>query len=228
MGALLRVGSAILLACVAAVPLQGQRNVGGARLEVLLPPPNSNGMVDVGAGPRISIGGALQHGQIPELMRNGFPARVTARLELWRSGDWFDDNETTLEWEMIVGYDAASESYQVRRRLRDQMEHLGGFTSLAAAEAALERPFRVPIAPKQMGRRYYYNLAVEVEALSLSDLDELERWLRGDLRPAVRGRRSPLAAFGRGTRIVVIRVLGGERRRFETRSATFRSARGSS
>jgi hypothetical protein len=206
-------------------PLLAQ-GAGAARLEVLLPPQSASGGVDVGVGPRVSTGGVLAHGQIPELVRSGFPARARVRLELWRVGDWFDDNETTLEWDVIVVYDGASQSYQVRRRLRDQVEHLGGYPTLAAAEAALERPFRVPIAPKQRGRRYYYHLTVEVEALSLSDLDELERWLRGDLRPAVRGRRSPLAALGRGTRILVVRVLGGERRRFERRSATFRAESG--
>jgi hypothetical protein len=215
---------ATLIALSCAAELLAQSG-GGARLEILLPPASARGGIAVGEGPRVSTGGVLSHGQIPELVRNGFPARVTARLELWRGGDWFDDNETTVEWDAIVGFDGVTQSYRVRRRFRNQLEDLGAYPTLAAAELALERPFRVPIAPKQTGRRYYYHLTVEVEALSLSDLDELERWLRGDLRPAVRGRRSPLAALGRGTRVLVVRVLGGEKRRFERRSPTFRAER---
>jgi len=43
--------------------------------------------------------------------------------------------------------------------------------------------------------------------MSLSDLDEVERWLRGELRPAVRGQRNPGTAIGRGLRVEPIRVM---------------------
>jgi hypothetical protein len=50
----------------------------------------------------------------------------------------------------------------------------------------------------------------------------VERWLRGELKPAVRGQRNPGTAVGRGMRTLLARVLGGEMRRLEARSATFR------
>jgi hypothetical protein len=59
--------------------------------------------------------------------------------------------------------------------------------------------------------------------LSVSDLDQLERWLRGELRPAVRGENNPLTAIGEGARTLVTRILGGERRHYEKRSGTFRA-----
>jgi hypothetical protein len=68
----------------------------------------------------------------------------------------------------------------------------------------------------------YYNAALEVEMLSVNDLDELERWLRGELKPATQGERSPGTALTRGVRSLVVRLLGSENRSYEVRSGTFR------
>ena len=62
------------------------------------------------------------------------------------------------------------------------------------------------------------------EMLSLNDLDEVERWLRGELSPAVRGQRNPGGVLGRGLRTLFVRLLGAERRHYEVRSKTFRAA----
>jgi hypothetical protein len=70
----------------------------------------------------------------------------------------------------------------------------------------------------------YYNAELEVEMMSVNDLDELERWLRGELRPAARGERNPGTAVTRGVRSLVVRLLGSENRRYQARSGTFRSA----
>jgi len=61
-----------------------------------------------------------------------------------------------------------------------------------------------------------------VETLSLSDLDEVNRWLRGELKPAVKGEKNPGTAIGRGLRTVVVRLLGGEKRHYVARTGTFR------
>jgi hypothetical protein len=50
----------------------------------------------------------------------------------------------------------------------------------------------------------------------------VERWLRGELRPAVRGEKNPGTALTRGVRTLVVRLLGGEKRHYEARSGTFR------
>jgi hypothetical protein len=57
-----------------------------------------------------------------------------------------------------------------------------------------------------------------VGALEVSDLDELERWLKGEANPAVRGKRSPASALTRGLRTLASRILGGEVRRLEART----------
>ena len=93
---------------------------------------------------------------------------------------------------------------------------------MADAGIAVGRAVRVPLNAPNRGR-FYYNAVLDVEVLSLSDLDELERWLRGELRPAVSGRRNPGTALTRGVRTLVVRLLGGTRRHFETRTGTFRT-----
>ena len=190
-------------------------------LDITLPARMSDGDGAAAAGPMIGFVHVLDDEQTRELVRSGFPAQMHFRLELWRVGRWVNELERSIEWDVVVGYDPASQSYRVRRRLANQVEDLGAFPTLTSAQAAAERPVRVPLAPRQTGRRYYYNLVLDVEALSVSDLDQLERWLRGELRPAVRGDGNPLSAIGSGARTLVTRILGGERRHYEKRSGTF-------
>jgi hypothetical protein len=180
-----------------------------------------NGTHAGSTGAFIAFANILDEEQTRELVRAGFPAQLHFRLELWRVGRWVNELDRSVEWDMVVGYDPASQAYRVRRRFGNQLEDLGAFATLASAQTASERPFRVPLAPRRPGRRYYYNLILDVEALSVSDLDQLERWLRGELRPAVRGENSPLTAIGSGARTLVTRILGGERRHYERRSGTF-------
>lgn len=197
----------------------------GVQLDIVLPPRGAdagNGLAP-GLGPYIGFAHVFDDEQTRELVRAGFPAQLHFRLELWRVGRWINELERSLEWDLVVGYDPATQSYRVRRRVGSQIEDLGAFPTLSSAQSISERPLRVPLAPRRSGRRYYYNLLLDVEALSVSDLDQLERWLRGELRPAVRGENNPLTAIGEGARTLVTRILGGERRHYEKRSATFRA-----
>jgi hypothetical protein len=207
-------------------PLHAQRV---PRLDIVLPPRAVDGADGRGAaavGPQIGFGHVLDDEQTRELVRAGFPAQLHFRLELWRVGRWVNELDRSVEWDIVVGYDPTSQAYRVRRRFGNQVEDLGAFPTLSSAQAASERPFRVPLTPRRPGRRYYYNLVLDVEALSVSDLDQLERWLRGELRPAVRGENNPLSAIGSGARTLVTRILGGERRHYERRSPTFWADRG--
>ena len=85
----------------------------------------------------------------------------------------------------------------------------------------MARPYTPTIRIPRRGRRYYYNARVEVEPMSVNDLDEVERWLRGELRPAVRCERNPGTALGRGLGQLLVRIVGGERRELTGRSGTF-------
>lgn len=172
-------------------------------------------------GPLVRVTSVLDDRDLRDLLDHGFPIRVHYRAELWSAQGWFDDLRGSWEWDLVLRQDPLRKSYQVVRLVGDQVTPLGEFTQLAAAVAAAERPYRVPLVPRR-GRRQYWNVAVDVETLSVSDLDEVERWLRGELRPAVRGERNPGTALGRGLRTLGVRLLGGEARRYEVRSETFR------
>lgn len=217
-------GALVVLLALAG-PLHAQPSV---RLDIALPTRGSDGGNGPtgAAGPHIGFAHVLDDDQTRELVRSGFPAQLHFRLELWRVGRWVNEVERAVEWDIVVGYDPASQSYRVRRRFGSQVEDLGAFPTLSTAQAVSERPVRVSLGPRRPGRRYYYNLSLDVEALSVSDLDQLERWLRGELRPAVRGENNPLTAVGSGALTLVTRILGGERRHYEKRSPTFRAERG--
>jgi hypothetical protein len=150
-----------------------------------------------------------------ELVRSGFPASLRYRLELWRAGGLFNDLEGTHEWELIVQYDPSGQRYRVIRREGGHLEDLGSFATLTTAQAVLERPLRITLAPQRQSKRYYYNFVLDISALSVSDMDQLERWLRG-----VRG-GSAAGAIGSGMRTLMLRMLGGENQHYERRSSTF-------
>jgi hypothetical protein len=161
-------------------------------------------------------------GTMLNLLRNGFPARLHYRMERWSTGGWFDDIAAESEWDVVVRYDALGKLFQVYRVVRKTTVLLGSFPTIAEAEAALDAPFPAPIALPRKGRKSYYTLTLDIETLSLTELDEVEQWLRGELKPAVRGKKNAGTAVGRGVRTVMVRLIGGEKRRYETKSRTFR------
>lgn len=164
----------------------------------------------------------LRDANTRELLTSGFPAALRFRLELWRAGGLFDDLEDTRTWEVLVRYDPYTQRYSVYRRGPGAYQDIGEpLATLADAESELARGYPVPLTPRRGGAKYYYNVALDVETLSVSDLDELNRWLRGELQPAVRGKRAPLSALRRGFGTLLSRVLGGDSRHYEARSGTF-------
>jgi len=207
-------GISLLLAVAGASPLAAQK----VRVDVL--PPPENAWLD--SAPSISSAGLLADGSMRDLLANGFPARLHYRLERWASGRWFDDLKAAFEWDVILKYDVLGKKYQVVRVVNNRAESLGEYPTADAADDAVEAPYRAGISLPKKGQRGYYNLLLDVETLSLSDLDEVNRWLRGELKPAVKGEKNPGTAIGRGLRTVVVRLLGGEKRHYVARTGTFR------
>jgi hypothetical protein len=210
-----KVGVLTACALLLASPLGAQKKV---RLEVL-PPPQGAWADDA---PLVSSAGLLTDASMRDLLANGFPARLHYRLERWVGGRWFDDLKAASEWDVILKYDVLGKKYQVARVVNKKAQSLGDFPTLEDASAAVEAPYKTTIALPNKGQRGYYNLLLDVETLSLSDLDEVERWLRGELKPAVSGKKNPGTALGRGVRTLVVRLLGGEKRHYEARTGTFR------
>lgn len=175
-------------------------------------------------GPLVRSRAMLSDARTRELLQSGFAARLHYRVELWADG-FFDELQRTAEWHVVVEPDGVDDTYVVRQHVADLELALGAFAALDDAEAAVSRPVRVPISAPRQNRRYYYRVTLTVETLSISDLDEVNRWLRGELEPAVRGRGNPGTAFTRGLRSLTARLLGGENREYVTRSASFRPPR---
>lgn len=175
------------------------------------------------AGATVRTSRLLSDSRTRELLLNGFPAQLSFRLELWRVGNLFDELESETQWDVLVRYDPYTRQYQLVRRGNRSTEAVDGFATIASVEDALGQAFPVALRPRRSGTRYYYNIVLDIETLSVSDLDELDRWLKGELQPAVRGKRAPLSALRRGVGTLLSRVLGGEKRHYEARSQTFRS-----
>jgi len=172
--------------------------------------------------PWVRSGGLLSDGPMKDLLVNGFPARLHYTMERWAAGGWFDDIKATGEWDVVVKYDALGKRYHVFRAVANRATEVGNYATLDEAQEMLDAPFRAPISLPRRGQRSYYNLALDIETLSLTELDEVEQWLRGEMRPAVRGKKNPGTAVSRGIRTLMVRLLGGEKRRYEARSGTFR------
>jgi len=158
-----------------------------------------------------------------ELLTNGFPAALRFRLELWRVGGLFDDLESVSRWQMLVRYDPYTKRYFAVRLQARSTENLGGFPTLEAVDSEIATPYPVVLRPLRARAKYYYNVVLDEETLSVSDLDELQRWLRGDVQPVVHGRGDPFTALWRGMGTLLSRVLGGTKRHYEARSGTFTS-----
>lgn len=209
---------ALLVALLAAGPLQAQR----PRLEITLPSPARLSR----EAPVIRAREVISDSATKGLLESGFPTRLHFRAELWSSGGFFNAMLERAEWDLYLHYDPLRKQYLLERveGEREEVTAQARFSTFAAAAAEVERPLPVPIRPRPHRDRQYYIVVVEVETLSANDLDELDRWLRGELRPAVRGEGNPGTAVGRGLRRLFVRLLGAERRNLQVRSPTFRIA----
>jgi len=206
---------ALLLSLIAiASPLAAQRP---PRLDIAVPTATA-----LKEGPAIVTEGLLSDAKTREHLRNGFPARIHYRLELWRKSGVLsgDDRAGTLEWNVLVNYDPTANVYNMVRRSSDDSyrEKFGSLSTLSSAEIQLAKPYKTSLHPTRSGR-YYYNLTVEVETLAQSDLDATLQWLRGTTAP---GKTSnPLTVIRSGVGTLFSRLLGGAQNKYEQPSEVF-------
>ncbi|TVP79227.1 MAG: hypothetical protein EA352_00905 [Gemmatimonadales bacterium] len=161
------------------------------------------------------LGPILESGGVARSLESGLPVRIRLVVELWRDR-FLDSQEDRFEWRASVRQDPLSDRFIVETG--DGLEQ--DVFSAAAARTALQNSLEIPLAPSQSGNHYYL-ARLEVETLSLSDLEELRRWLQGDLGPAVEGGTEVGGAVGRGLRRLLVRVLGLPVQRYEARTRSF-------
>jgi hypothetical protein len=173
--------------------------------------------VSVGGGAaRVEVGSVFDDPALEEALRSGIPLRLRFRTELWRDR-FINELVDHATWSLVLAFEPLEGRFLVARTDGDTVQQ---HATYASARAAIEGAYSPAIRPPGPGR-YYYLASLEIESLSLSDLEELGQWLRGELGPAVQGRRSVAGAVGTGLRRLLIRVLDLPTRRYHARSPRF-------
>lgn len=171
--------------------------------------------------PRVRSTGLLSDGKFVGLMRSGFPLRLHYRLELWKvRASWFDQFIREASWDAVARHDPLADDFVLIRQG-------GEVTRYATPEElahALEIPYTVTLRPTTAAGpgRFYFLARLEVTTLNDTDLQELSRWLSGDVGPAVSGEGNLGQALARGAQRVLVRLAGLPRQRLEARSPTIR------
>jgi hypothetical protein len=187
--------------------------LGQPRLAVLV----ARSTAGTSQAPVVRAQGALVGGVFAAALRDGFPVALHFTLELRRSVRIFADRlERDAQWDAVVVLDPLTSVYTLMRSGGSEER----FNSAAALERALATPFTVDLMPSQPGQHYYV-ATLSIESLSLSELDEAERWLKGDFASAVSHSGEVSNSLGRGVRRLLIRLSGLPRRQIEARSGYF-------
>lgn len=153
-------------------------------------------------------------------LRSGLPVRLHYRVEVWRSRDgWFDSFVRQAEWDVLVRHEPLLDQYTLLTFVGAARQERR-YATLDALGAALTFAYQVNVRPIELGR-YYYAASLQVSTLSDSDLDELERFLAGDLGRGGEGGDNLGDALGRGATRFLLRLAGLPSLRLEARSERF-------
>jgi len=167
--------------------------------------------------PRIQATALLADGKFVGLMRSGFPLRLHYRLELWRSrSGWFDQFVTDFSWDAVARHDPLADDFVL---IRSESRRVARYGTADDLERAIEIPYRVTLKPNGSGN-FYFLCRLDVTTLNDTDLEELTRWLKGDVSPAVSGGGNVGGALARGAQRLLVRIAGLPRLTLEARSET--------
>jgi hypothetical protein len=197
-------GTAGLLLCLVATPVLAQAPPLALRV----------GAPAIGWQAIVETGPLLDDEALRGALDSALPLRFHLRVELWRRGV-VDRLASEDEVSVAIVQDPLTGGYSVEAPGVERR-----VPTIQAAHLALQSQLSTSLRPNRSGR-YYYLATLEVETLSLSDLEELRRWLRGEVAPAIGGQSPPTRAVERGLRRLMIRVIGLPTRRFEARSPSF-------
>lgn len=153
-------------------------------------------------------------------LRSGLPVRLHYRVEVWRSRDgWFDTFARQAEWDVLVQHEPLLDQYTLLT-FAGAARQERRYATLDALGAALAFAYQVNVRPAEEGR-YYYAASLQVSTLSDSDLDELEKFLTGDLARRGDGGGNFGDALGREATRFLLRLAGLPSLRLEARSERF-------
>jgi hypothetical protein len=155
-----------------------------------------------------------------DALRSGLPVRLHYRVEMWRSREgWFDTFSRQVEWDVVVRHEPLLDQYTLLTLVGARRQERR-YATLDALGAALAFAYQVSVRPEEAGG-YYYAVSLQVSTLSDSDLDELERFLAGDLGNGATGSEGIGDAVGRGATRFLLRLAGLPSLRLEARSERF-------
>jgi hypothetical protein len=153
-------------------------------------------------------------------LRSGLPVRLHYRVEVWRSRDgWFDTFARQAQWDVLVRHEPLLDQYTLLT-FAGAARQERRYATLDALGAALAFAYQVNVRPAEQGR-YYYAASLQVSTLSDSDLDELERFLTGDLARGGEHGGNFGDALGREATRFLLRLAGLPSLRLEARSERF-------
>jgi hypothetical protein len=162
----------------------------------------------------------LSDGRWLTALRSGLPVRLHYKLEVWRSrGVWFDAFERQVEWDVVLRHEPLLDQYTVLTLVGGRVQERR-YATVDALGAALAFAYQISVRPSEAGR-YYYAASLEISTLSDSDLDELQRFLEGDLGDVAEGKEGVGDAVGRGATRFLLRLAGLPTLRLEVRSLSF-------
>jgi len=141
-------------------------------------------------------------------------------VEVWRSrGAWFDSFARQAEWDVLIRHEPLLDQYTLVTFVGAARQERR-YATIDALGAALAFAYQVNVRPGEVGR-YYYAASLQVTTLSDSDLDELERFLAGDMGRAAERNGNLGNALGREATRFLLRLAGLPSLRLETRSPQF-------
>jgi len=208
----------LLVALLAfAAPGAGHAQAGNSvRLEVRLTPDSAaRGQ----RAPVVRSDNLLGDGRWLSTLRSGLPVRLHYRIEVWRSRNgWLDQLTRQVYWDVVVRHEPLLDQYTMLTIFGSRVQERR-YATLDALTAALAFAYQINVSPDVPGN-YYYTATLEISTLSDSDLDELERFLEGDLE-AARGQEGLGDALGRGATRFLLRLAGLPSLRLEARTRRF-------
>ena len=208
----------LLLALLATgIPEEARAQAGNSvRLEVRLTPDTAR---SGSRAPVVRSDNLLGDGRWLSTLRSGLPVRLHYRIEVWRSREgWMDQLTRQVYWDVVLRHEPLLDEYTMLTIFGTRVQERR-YATLDALTAALAFAYQINVSPAQ-GGNYYYTATLEVSTLSDSDLDELDRFLEGDLGDP-RGQGGLGDVLGRGATRFLLRLAGLPSLRLEERTRRF-------